>query len=198
MVTPDVRPLKNRLREESKQIRRNFSFEEKKKKDAAIFWRLTGLPQYQHCRMLLTFVSTPIEVDTRRIIQQALRDQKQVVVPRCIPDQIQMEFCRIHSLRDLKKGTFSVMEPKTYCKVIRCFRNSICIVPGLAFDMYGYRLGYGKGYYDRFLKHYQGFRVGICYTDCLKNQLPHGKYDQAVHLLATDKFSKTFLPYHRK
>ena len=127
-MTPDVRPLKNRLREESKQIRRNFSFEEKKKKDAAIFWRLTGLPQYQHCRMLLTFVSTPIEVDTRRIIQQALRDQKQVVVPRCIPDQIQMEFCRIHSLRDLKKGTFSVMEPKTYCKVIRCFRNSICIV----------------------------------------------------------------------
>lgn len=188
----DVRPIKNKLREESKQLRRSFSPKEKEEKDTLILQRLLALPQYKKCQKLITFVSTPIEVDTHRLIEQALKDRKQVLVPRCVPNQIKMDFCQIHSMDDLKVGTFSVLEPKESCRVVRHFPNSLCIIPGLIFDMQGYRLGYGKGYYDRFLRYYSGYRVGICYSNCLQNELPHGKYDETIHLLITDKFNKRF------
>ncbi len=192
MVKRDIRPIKNKLRKESKNIRRCFSPQEKTKKDDLILQRLTATPQYKKCNILLTFVSTPIEVDTIKIINKAFLDKKQVLVPRCIPGRIEMEFCKINSINDLEKGTFSVLEPKNYCKRVNSFPNSICIVPGLVFDMNGYRLGYGKGYYDRFLKDYCGFRIGVCYSNCIKNRLPRGRYDEKINLLITDKFNKSF------
>jgi len=192
MVKHDIRTIKNNLREESKNIRRCLPPQEKRKKDDLILQRLIANPQYKKCDILLTFVSTPIEVDTIKIINKAFEDKKQVFVPRCIPEQLEMEFCKINSINDLEKGTFSVLEPKNYCQQANSFPNSICIVPGLVFDMKGYRLGYGKGYYDRFLKNYYGFKIGICYSNCIKNRLPHGRYDKKIHLLITDKFNKAF------
>lgn len=192
MVKRDIRPIKNKLREESKGIRRSLSPQEKIKKDDLILKRLLSTPQYKKCNTLLTFVSTPIEVDTIKIINRAFLDKKQVLVPRCLPGKIEMEFCKINSLTDLEKGMFSVLEPKNHCKQVKNFPNSICIVPGLVFDMQGYRLGYGKGYYDRFLKDYCGFRIGVCYSNCIKNRLPCGRYDEKINLLITDKFNKSF------
>lgn len=192
MVKRDIRQIKNKLREESKNIRRCFPPQEKTKKDDLILQRLTMTPQYKKCNILLTFVSTPIEVDTIKIINRAFLDKKEVLVPRCIPGRIEMEFCKISSLSDLEKGTFSVLEPKSHCNQVKYFPNSICIVPGLVFDMRGYRLGYGKGYYDRFLKDYHGFRIGICYSNCIKTRLPCGRYDEKIDLLITDKFNKSF------
>ena len=63
---------------------------------------------------------------------------------------------------------------------------------GWGFDLDGYRLGYGKGYYDRFLSRYPGVTAGVCYTACLKTQLPHGRYDRRADILVTEKFIKRF------
>ena len=70
--------------------------------------------------------------------------------------------------------------------------HSFCVLPGLGFDLEGYRLGYGKGYYDRFLSRYPGVTAGVCYTACLKTQLPHGRYDRRADILVTEKFIKRF------
>ena len=59
---------------------------------------------------------------------------------------------------------------------------------GLCFDAEGYRLGYGKGYYDRFLSAFRGVTVGICYTACTQWRLPHGRYDRQIQLLITEKY----------
>ena len=67
-------------------------------------------------------------------------------------------------------------------------QNSLCVVPGMAFDCDGYRLGYGKGYYDRFLSGYHGVTAGICYSDCIRWKLPRGRFDRPVDILVTDKF----------
>ena len=74
--------------------------------------------------------------------------------------------------------------------VLREFSDSVCVLPGLGFDLEGYRLGYGKGYYDRFLSKYPGTNLGVCYNVCLKPLLPHGRYDRMVDVLVTEKFVK--------
>ena len=61
-------------------------------------------------------------------------------------------------------------------------------MPGLAFDPQGFRLGYGKGYYDRFLSGFQGKTVGICYLGCVQWNLPHGYYDRPVDILITERY----------
>lgn len=194
MVKQDIRPLKNRLREQCKEARRNMTQEQKREKDIGIFDRLVALERYKRAKMLITFVSTPIEVDTHRLIRYALAEGKQVVVPRCVPGTRLMDFCLIESFQDLEPGTFSVLEPRQSCRVLSHFPRSICIVPGLAFDMSGFRLGYGKGYYDRFLNSYKGQTVGICFNNCLFPSLPHGRFDCAVDLLITEKFCKQMKP----
>ena len=101
-----------------------------------------------------------------------------------------MEFYYLRSFdEDLESGAFGVLEPKIgRCEKMTDFSNSICIVPGLAFDNEGYRLGYGKGYYDRFLCNYPGVKIGICYASCVKRELPHGFYDVPVGILVTDRY----------
>lgn len=163
----------------------------KKEKDEKIFRRVLSIPQYQQAKTLLTFVSTPIEVNTHNIIKKALSNGKAVAVPYCVPGKIKMQFYYIRSINELAPGMFSVLEPKpNKANLVKDFSDTFCLVPGLAFDMHGYRLGYGKGYYDRFLARYKGFTTGICYSDCTQAKLPHGKYDKPVYILITDKYTR--------
>ena len=134
-------------------------------------------------------MSTKIEVDTFRIIERALADGKAVAVPRCVPGTRQMEFYRINSVEELAPGTFGVLEPiPGVHELLHDFSDSLCIVPALSYDWHGYRLGYGKGYYDRFLSKYEGVMIGICYSDCVQRKLPHGRFDRPVELLVTERY----------
>lgn len=101
-----------------------------------------------------------------------------------------MEFYFIKSMDDLEKGTFGVLEPAPEkCVKAYAFEKALCIVPGLSFDMKGYRLGYGKGYYDRFLSaHPRLVKMGLCYCSCTCNELIHGRFDVCADMLATEKY----------
>lgn len=189
MQVKDIRPLKADLREQYKSLRRKMTPSEKKTCDDIITNRITALWQYKHCDLLLSYVSTPIEVDTLEIIKKALADGKKVAAPRCVNGTRNMEFYRIRSLNDLERGSFGVMEPvPEKCEIVNDFTNSLCLVPALCYDWKGFRLGYGKGYYDRFLAGYDGHMIGICYSDCIRRRLPHGRYDKPVELLVTDRY----------
>ncbi len=163
--------------------------EDKARRDATITERVRSLWQYQRCRLLLIYVSTPIEVDTRSLIAQALADGKTVAVPRCVPGTRQMEFYRIDGLDELEKGMFGVLEPVPQRhELVTDFSRSLCVVPAFSYDWHGFRLGYGKGYYDRFLSKYEGVMIGICYSDCVQQKLPHGRFDRPVELLVTERY----------
>lgn len=192
---PDIRLVKKELRARMKELRRDMAPEEKAAKDAAILRRVTALPEYQKASLVLTYVSTAIEVDTHALIAQAIADGKRVAVPYCVPGKVEMLFCQISGMEDLSPGSFGVLEPNPETlPVLTDFSDSVCILPGLAFDLSGFRLGYGKGYYDRFLSKYSGVNIGVCYNVCLKPLLPHGRYDKMVAILATEKFVKRFVP----
>ncbi|MDD3193068.1 MAG: 5-formyltetrahydrofolate cyclo-ligase [Oscillospiraceae bacterium] len=201
MLKRDIRAEKNALRQQMKDFRRGMPSLVKEKKDAAIRRGVQMLRQYQTCDTLLTFVSSPIEVDTKALIEEALQSGKKVAVPYCIDGTRRMDFYYIRSLADLAPRTFGVLEPVAErCEKLTDAQNSVCIVPGLAFDRHGFRLGYGKGYYDRFLSGYTGFKIGIVYEGCLRQRLPHGYYDVPVDLLVTEKRRKKplLLPAKRK
>ena len=189
MPITDIRPLKTAMREHYKQLRRDMSPEKKGEMDRAIARRVANLWQYRHNRILLTYVSTAIEVDTMAIIEQAWADGKRVAVPRCVPGTRDMQFFFITSPDDLEPGMFGVLEPiPDKCEEMSDFSRGLCLIPALCYDFKGYRLGYGKGYYDRFLARFGGDMIGIEYSSCVKPQLPHGRYDRPVSLLVTDQY----------
>ncbi len=184
----DIRPLKQRMRTEIKEWRRSISAETKAAYDDKILGRLLSTREYQACETVLTYVSLPIEVDTFNLMKRALADGKRVAVPRCVDGSRLMEFYYIESLDQLVPRTFGVLEPlKEQCELVRDFQDSICIVPALAYDRAGYRLGYGAGYYDRFLSNYPGTKIGIIYAQNLRKRLWSGRYDIPVDLILTER-----------
>lgn len=189
-----VKEQKKLLRTEFKQIRDNIPLKEKTAADKKITATLLDSDEYKGCSTILSYVSMGSEADTYTLIVQALKDGKQVAAPRCDDNNGKMTFYVINSLEQLKTGSFSVMEPiPEKCSILANFDNSICIVPGLAFDEYGYRLGYGKGYYDRFLsEHNKIFKIGIGYSCCIVSELVSDAYDVPADLVITEK--NTIIP----
>ena len=188
----DIREYKKSLRKKYKAIRGEMPENVKKSKDKAILERILSLPAYQSCKLLLTYVSTGIEVDTIGLIRRALADGKTVAVPKCDDDKGKMTFYEIRSFDDLEAGYFSVLEPvPEKCRKVKDFDGAFCVVPALAYDRDGYRLGYGKGYYDRFLSAYpEIYKVGIEYCCCMETCLIHGKFDIPSDIVVTEKFIK--------
>lgn len=194
MPMKDIRPIKTELRQKYRSLRQNMSQEIKDRYDEAIADQVMRLWQYKRQSVLLIYVSTPIEVDTLRIIQCALNDGKRVAVPRCIPNTRNMEFYYIRSLQDLEPGSFGVLEPNPNpANLYKESEGGLCIVPAFSYDWRGFRLGYGKGYYDRFLSRFEGNMVGICYSECVQRSLPHGRFDRPVELLVTEKYLRRTL-----
>lgn len=189
MYVRNIREVKKNLRAKSRQYRERMDPERKVRMDSDIRSRLFSLREYAESNLVFSYVSKPIEVDTVALIEKMISMKKRVAVPRCVPRTFLMEFYEIASLDDLQKGMFGVLEPPAALgsPVVQKGR-SLCIVPGLSFDSQGFRLGYGKGYYDRFLAGFRGVTVGLCYSGCVRWNLPHGYYDRSVDILITEKY----------
>ncbi len=187
MSTQDIRPVKNRLRAECKQKRTALSDSEKVQMDARLTDRFFASRPYRENDMLFCYVSTEIEVDTREILRRAIADGKTVAVPRCVDGTREMDFYILQDMSALESGSFGVLEPNpALCRKVTDFSEGLCIIPALAFDKSGYRLGYGKGYYDRFLAKFSGETLGLVYDCCFYDSLPHGKFDRAAQWILTE------------
>ncbi len=129
---------------------------------------------YKKAKTIGIYVSLPGEVDTIPLIQQALKTHR-VCVPKVIKDE--MEFYYIRSLNDLKEGIFHVLEPITH-ELADAKDIDLMIVPMLAFDNQNYRVGYGKGFYDKyFAKDYNGYKLGLAFLYQKVHQIDIDIYD---------------------
>lgn len=185
MQINDIKSEKTRLRKEFLQIRNSLPINIKTKSDELILNNLLSLNQYKGADTIFTYVSKDSEVDTMRIIDIALDDNKLIAVPKC-KSGCEMDFYYIKSKDELESGAFGVLEPKAGLKKAD-EATGICLVPGICFDKSGFRLGYGKGYYDRFLPQFNGVTVGLCRSDFLIEQLPYYNTDYKVDIVITDK-----------
>ncbi len=142
---------------------------------------------YKNAEAVLLYYSTDDEVSTRKIFLHALASKKRVAFPVCLDGDGVMEFCYVNSAEDLRDDMYGIRAPKSCCEKFVNRDKAICIVPGIAFDKKGYRLGYGKGYYDRFLEKFKGISIGFCFENMLEYNLPTDEYDKKVDYLITDK-----------
>ena len=184
----DIRPIKKQMRSSCKEARRSMDKTVKANFDKKIQNKLLNLFSVREADIVLTYVSTNIEVKTLDFIEMLLKQGKSVAVPKCLNDKGDMDFFIINSLDDLDIGFFGVQEPDPEkSEVAVTTEKSVCIVPAFLFDEKGYRLGYGKGYYDRFLSKFTGKTIGVCYDENIRDSLMHGKYDRPVCLIVTEK-----------
>lgn len=149
----DAACRKRKIRKEVLSLRNNMSPEEQRAASLKIADRLIGHQWFYGSEILLIFTSFGSEIDTTEIINEALRMGKRVYVPRVEGEE--MQFYRILSLKELSPGYKGIMEPDgfseryEYCP--ETMKSTLMIMPGVAFDPLKNRIGYGKGFYDRYL-----------------------------------------------
>ncbi len=177
--------MKNTIRKELRQKRALLENREYLSSLIADTFLSTDL--YQKAEILLLYCSVSSEVSTEKIFSKALNDNKKVAFPLCLDNNGVMEFYYVNDIADLEEGMYGIKAPKRSCEKYTNSENTLCIVPGLAFDKKGYRLGYGKGYYDRFLENFNGISAGLCFEAMLEEILPTDKFDKKTDYLITDK-----------
>ena len=177
---------KKELRRSIMHARRALPIELLRSRSQSIAEQLFGLDDYKKSETILCFVSTRIEVDTSPILTRAFADGKKVAAPRCRTDSNQMDFYYINSRDDLEPAAYNLLEPVQHCEKAESFSRAICIVPGLAYNTDGHRLGFGKGYYDRFLKGFDGVTCGLIFDENIRDDLPVEPDDVPVMVVVSE------------
>ncbi|MEG2073251.1 MAG: 5-formyltetrahydrofolate cyclo-ligase [Angelakisella sp.] len=144
---------------------------------------LLRLPEYIAADKVLIYLSTPWEVSTKIPIAHAMGVGKTVAVPRW--GEGRMEFCHFTDYSLLTPGRKGILQPTPGVPVLEDMSNAICIVPALAADLHGMRIGYGGGYYDRFLESFGGTSVILAYDSMVKVSLPNEPHDLPVNIIIT-------------
>lgn len=179
-------PLKSEVRKNLKLQRKKIV--NKADKDRKISENILKSSFYKNAKLILFYAALDDEVNIDICISAALKNGKKTALPYCVDQDGYMEYYYITSFEDVKAGSFGIREPDIQkCAKVLDFDGSVCIVPGIAFDKKGYRLGYGKGYYDRFLENYVSLSVGLCYNELIADTLPTGEYDIPVSCLVSEK-----------
>lgn len=187
-----LRDEKNALRQQYKQMRRELSQQQKEQMDQKIEKRICNLISFRYAKTVLLYYPKSTEIDTLLIMEEALRQGKQVGFPVTSPGG-QMVFRLVEDAdAQMEPGSFGVPEPKACCPLFDkeaagAEADTMVLVPGLSFDKDGYRLGYGNGYYDRYLENFNATTIGLVYQDFLADRLPRGRYDRWVDLVVTEK-----------
>lgn len=133
---------------------------------------------------ILIYVSLDMEVDTKVLINKLWKLNKNIYVPK-VEGRI-INFYKINSFDNLVIGPFGVLEP-IINTIYKDDNNSCCIIPGLLFDKNNNRLGYGKGYYDKFLENRNIYKIGICFSKFLVDNLITDKYDIKMDEVITER-----------
>ena len=168
------------LRKKYKEKRDNIK--NKVTKDNLIYQKVINNKDILSSKTLLIYISINSEVDTTKIINYFL-NTKNIAVPKIIDNN--MYFCYVTNLNDLTPGKYNIPEP-TNENIVTDFDNAICIVPGICYDKKNYRVGYGKGYYDRFLSKNKIKTIGLCYKECMIEKIDNDKYDYKIDEVITE------------
>ncbi len=179
------------LRRFYREKRKAISPQQKAILDAGLFQTVFADEAARSAKKLLLFASLPAEPDTAPMLHAALEHGYVVALPFCLEQQGEMCFYQITSedtLLTSVSGQYGISVPQPLPqRELTDFSDALCLVPGLVFDRCGYRLGYGGGYYDRFLSRHPEIRTaGLVYSDFVAEALPIEPFDMYVELLYTE------------
>ena len=162
--------MKSELRKQVLQEMKAIPREQKQFIDQALTERLLHHPFYQEAKVIASYLSFPHEFQTQELIERALKDGKKVLIPKTYPKG-RMDFV-VYNPQQLVKTSFGLLEPQGNLEVVDASQIDLIHVPGLAFTTEGYRIGYGGGYYDRYLEHFSGHTLSTIYPCQIKDFIP--------------------------
>lgn len=148
--------------------------------------RFLALPQLEAADTVMLFCGVGRELDTYPILEELLRRGKRVAYPVCLPGR-RMEARAVTSPEQLVPGKFGIPAPDGDCPVVDKAEIGLVLAPCLMCDRSGVRLGYGGGYFDRWLADFKGFTVCICPPERLMDELPRDQFDRPVDLVLTEE-----------
>lgn len=186
-----VQQRKREIRKKVQEERDSLSPRERTARSAAVLDRLWSLEDFREADTVFFFISFRSEVDTVPMIKQALAEGKRVCLPYTYTDSKQMVASHVLDFEnDLEPGNYDIMEPRPESiRPIPPEEIDIIVMPGVAFDVDGRRLGYGGGYYDRFLNQCRDdcLRVAPCFDLQVIDEVPCSDHDHHIHMIVTEK-----------
>ncbi len=177
------RHQKQALRKELLSKRKNLTDRQVMTAAESVLNHMIRMPEYMAAPNVFIYVDMNNELPTKRLIERAVEDGKHVYLPKVI-DAESMSFYRFIGFDQLMDGPFGLKEPSPVNKGEPGSNDLMCL-PGIAFSKDGFRLGYGAGYYDNYLKGKSVIKAGLAYDENLLNTLPHEAHDQPVDMVVT-------------
>lgn len=178
---------KKELRAKGKDILSELHGAERENKVKQIHQALFNSKSYQNASVIGCTISQEHEIDTTPIIKQAWKDGKTIAVPKCNPKQKELIFRTLTSFDQLETVYFGLKEPmEQETEEVDKERIDLMLVPGLIFDRRGYRIGYGGGFYDRYLANYNQTTIALATEEQLIDQVPNDSYDIPVQHFITE------------
>ena len=173
---------KDNIRKRISEKKKEFSEDKLKTLSSEIMERLEDNVVLKCAKTVLMYYSLPDEVFTHDFIEK-LSKEKTILLPVVKGDDLEL---KVYTGREcMQKGSFNIDEPQgeTYNDLTSI---DVAVIPGVSFDRHGNRLGRGKGFYDRFLKKLNTFKIGICFDFQLNDEIPHGEHDVAMDEVWTE------------
>lgn len=185
---------KKEYREEVLTMRSEVAIDVRNQWDEIIFNKLINSYYYKNYSTIFTFVSFKDEVDTHKFIEHALRNGKKICVPKVPSKKEGMKVYFINNFEDLKKGYFDILEPVEGCIEASPEEIDFILMPGVAFDRQGNRIGYGAGFYDRFLSQLKNQvpKIALAYDFQVYEEVPNDEFDVRIDGIITEKEFITF------
>ena len=177
---------KMQYRDFFKNIRNSLSEDDACQKSELIYNKLLLLEEFVNANTIFVYLSYGREVNTDRVLHYLFSKGKSILVPKCNVNTETMIPVKINSFSELITGGYGIREPiinEEYFGKI-----DLAIIPGVAFDRFGNRIGHGKGYYDKFLENTNVCKIGFCYSNCLSDvRIPCYNTDIAMDYIITDR-----------
>lgn len=185
---------KKEIRKQALKARDNLTLEYRSAADDKIYQKLISMECYQNSELLMVYINYKSEVNTKRLIEKAWKDKKRVAVPKVLSTNGEMEFFEISSLNETVKGYMGIEEPditeKEPVNIKTSGIKTLMVMPGAAFDSECSRIGYGGGFYDRYLKKYSCDcldTIAVCYAIQIVQSIPGELFDRKPHGVLTEK-----------
>ncbi len=186
-----IHKRKKELRKKVQELRDALPLEKREELSARISENLWSVPEFAVAKTVLFFISFRSEVNTLPMIERALAEGKRVCVPCTEMEEKSMVASRLHDLeKDLRLGNYNILEPRREClDPVPPEEIDIVLMPGVAFDLTGGRLGYGGGYYDRFLERCRPRcrLIALAFELQIVEHVPCADHDHHIHKIVTEK-----------
>jgi 5-formyltetrahydrofolate cyclo-ligase len=181
---PDVAEQKHQLRRSCRQIRKGLGEATRQQASLSICGWIESWSVFQRSAVILAYMPITGEADLTPLLER--QPQKRWVLPRIIPEENHRMVLHPYESSRLIRHPFGMAEPAPDLPIIPSGEVQLALVPGLAFDRLGRRLGYGGGYFDRFLREFAGVSLGVIFQALLLDHLPCGEHDVPVEWIVTE------------